>query len=47
MHLSVYNNNNAEDLGGRELNDIWGWTDPQTGKEIALVGLAFEWCVIC
>ncbi|MDR9416559.1 MAG: hypothetical protein RI564_09755, partial [Gracilimonas sp.] len=21
------------------LNDIWGWTDPQTGKEYALVGL--------
>ncbi len=21
-----------------ELNDIWGWTDPQTGKEYALVG---------
>ncbi len=26
--------------GGRgvKLNDIWGWTDPQTGKEYALVG---------
>ncbi|WP_412070471.1 choice-of-anchor B family protein [Rubrivirga sp. IMCC43871] len=23
-----------------QLNDIWGWTDPQTGKEYALVGLA-------
>ncbi|HET9332937.1 MAG TPA: choice-of-anchor B family protein [Gemmatimonadota bacterium] len=23
---------------GVELNDIWGWTDPQTGKEYALVG---------
>ena len=23
---------------GAELNDIWGWTDPQTGKEYALVG---------
>jgi len=22
-----------------EANDIWGWTDPQTGKEYALVGL--------
>ncbi len=21
------------------LNDIWGWTDPQTGKEIAIVGM--------
>ncbi len=29
------------DLGGSEftrLNDIWGWTDPQTGREYALVG---------
>lgn len=29
------------DLGqpaGTELNDIWGWTDPLTGKEYALVG---------
>src|SRR5690606_25994570 len=26
--------------GGRgvRLNDIWGWTDPQTGREYALVG---------
>ncbi|CAN5892896.1 choice-of-anchor B family protein [soil metagenome] len=23
---------------GVELNDIWGWTDPETGKEYALVG---------
>ena len=23
---------------GVKLNDIWGWTDPQTGKEYALVG---------
>ncbi len=30
-----------EDLGGgasTNLNDIWGWTDPETGKEYALVG---------
>ena len=30
------------DIGGSNntsLNDIWGWTDPQTGNEIALVGL--------
>ncbi len=28
------------DLGGgsQNLNDIWGWTDPLTGKEIAIVG---------
>ncbi|WP_421869226.1 choice-of-anchor B family protein [Marinoscillum sp.] len=33
-----------EDLGalqhnGYYLNDLWGWTDPETGKEYALVGL--------
>lgn len=27
------------ELGGEQLNDIWGWTDPQSGKEYALVGL--------
>lgn len=26
-------------LMGERLNDIWGWTDPLTGKEYALVGL--------
>jgi choice-of-anchor B domain-containing protein len=34
-HLTV------AELGGSEdtrLNDIWGWTDPQTGREYALVG---------
>jgi len=25
-------------LGGHGGNDIWGWTDPQTGKEYAVVG---------
>ncbi len=24
--------------GAAELNDIWGWTDPETGREYALVG---------
>ncbi len=24
--------------GGKSISDIWGWTDPQTGKEYALVG---------
>ena len=24
--------------GGKNISDIWGWTDPQTGKEYALVG---------
>jgi choice-of-anchor B domain-containing protein len=25
-------------IGGGEGNDIWGWTDPETGREYALVG---------
>jgi choice-of-anchor B domain-containing protein len=32
------------DLGGsatEEANDIWGWTDPQTGSEYALIGMTF------
>ncbi|MFT4679748.1 MAG: choice-of-anchor B domain-containing protein [Flavobacteriales bacterium] len=24
--------------GGENLNDIWGWTDPETGKEYAIIG---------
>lgn len=31
----------ASDMGGArgvQINDVWGWTDPQTGKEWALVG---------
>jgi choice-of-anchor B domain-containing protein len=27
-----------EEIGGGTGNDIWGWTDPQTGREYALVG---------
>ena len=26
------------DLGGGSGNDVWGWTDPMTGREYALVG---------
>lgn len=37
--IDMYAFVSAEDLGGNELNDIWGWTDPVTEKEIALVGL--------
>ncbi|WP_088340117.1 choice-of-anchor B family protein [Robiginitalea sediminis] len=28
-----------EQLGGAAANDIWGWADPQSGTEYALVGL--------
>lgn len=30
----------AEPHEGIWLNDIWGWTDPETGKEYAIVGMA-------
>ena len=26
------------DIGGGQVNDVWGWTDPLTGKEYAIVG---------
>jgi choice-of-anchor B domain-containing protein len=26
------------EMGGGSGNDIWGWTDPETGREYALVG---------
>ncbi len=26
------------EIGGGTVNDVWGWTDPQTGKEYAIVG---------
>ncbi|WP_169332228.1 choice-of-anchor B family protein [Gracilimonas tropica] len=35
--LSIYEL--SGDSTGVYLNDIWGWTDPQTSKEYALVGL--------
>ena len=28
----------SDDLGGYFINDIWGWTDPETGNDYALVG---------
>jgi choice-of-anchor B domain-containing protein len=27
-----------KDIGGGTVNDLWGWTDPATGKEYAIVG---------
>lgn len=33
------------EIGGTDshstANDVWGWTDPQTGRELALIGRAF------
>ena len=28
----------VSDIGGGSVNDVWGWTDPLTGKEYAIVG---------
>ncbi len=36
-HLSIYEL--TGDSSGVFLNDIWGWTDPQSNKEYALLGL--------
>jgi len=33
----------VQDMGGNRgmsTNDVWGWTDPETGKEIVLVGMS-------
>ncbi len=26
-------------LGGARTNDVWGWTDPESGAELALAGM--------
>ncbi len=36
--ISFLPNNDLGADRGVQLNDIWGWTDPETGKEYALVG---------
>ncbi|MEA5445777.1 choice-of-anchor B family protein [Gammaproteobacteria bacterium AB-CW1] len=28
----------ADAMGGPSLNDVWGWTDPESGREYAIVG---------
>tara|TARA_B100000963_G_scaffold355180_1_gene372957 strand:- start:1355 stop:2836 length:1482 start_codon:yes stop_codon:yes gene_type:complete len=38
-NLSLYAHLTPEDLGGKQVNDIWGWFDIETSKEYALVGL--------
>tara|TARA_R110000868_G_scaffold259361_12_gene517487 strand:+ start:7488 stop:8861 length:1374 start_codon:yes stop_codon:yes gene_type:complete len=38
-NIDLYAQVTPEELGGVRLNDIWGWTDPLTKKEYALVGL--------
>ena len=38
-NVNLYAHITAAQLGGGNGNDIWGWTDPDTGKEYALMGL--------
>ena len=38
-NLSLYAHLTPTDLGGQQVNDIWGWFDIETSKEYALVGL--------
>lgn len=38
-NFDLYAHLTAEDLGGVQVNDIWGWSDPLTGIDYALVGL--------
>jgi len=38
--VDLYSTLTLEDLGGvQNMNDIWGWTDSESGREFALVGL--------
>lgn len=38
-NIDLISNLTPAELQGERLNDIWGWTDPETGTEYALVGL--------
>jgi len=38
-NVGLYAHLTLEELGGERLNDVWGWIDPETGREYALVGL--------
>jgi len=37
--IGLYAHVTMEQLNGVKANDLWGWTDPETSKEYALVGL--------
>jgi len=38
-NVDFYAHLTPEELGGVKLNDVWGWIDPVTAREYALVGL--------
>lgn len=37
--IDLYAHVDISELSGDELSDIWGWIDPETGKEYAILGL--------
>jgi choice-of-anchor B domain-containing protein len=39
-NIDMYAHLTPGELHGEQLNDIWGWTDPETQKEYALAGLS-------
>lgn len=39
QEIDLFARVSLEDLGAVKANDVWGWEDPQTGKEYALVGV--------
>ncbi|MDR9409680.1 MAG: choice-of-anchor B family protein [Balneolaceae bacterium] len=38
-NIDLYAHVDISELSGDELSDIWGWIDPETGKEYAIIGL--------
>lgn len=38
-NIDLYAHVDISQLSGNELSDIWGWIDPETGKEYAILGL--------
>lgn len=38
-NIGLFAHLTAEELGATQVNDIWGWTDPSSGIEYALVGV--------
>lgn len=38
-NIDLYAHVDISELSGNKLSDIWGWIDPETGREFALLGL--------
>lgn len=38
-NVDLYAHVDISELSGDKLSDIWGWIDPETGKEYAIIGL--------